>query len=230
MSTFLELCQKLKSESGLSGTGPANVAGQTGMDKRLVEWVRDAHEEICGERAWPFLWRRVSKTLNPAQVEVDPAVDWALADMGKVVRDQVWLTSVSPKAKVVWEEFYTVEQALADAPAARPSRFSRRPDDKLVFYPAADQAYTVRLDYFVDQFALADNTSVPLLPDGFHDMLVWKALQYYGFHNGDPEALQRGQVQYGILHAQLLQKYGLLPTIENRPLDEELVTPSNVLA
>ena len=44
--TYLELCQTLRREAGVSGVGPASVVDQSGEYLRLVEWIKAAWTEI----------------------------------------------------------------------------------------------------------------------------------------------------------------------------------------
>ena len=56
MSTYLQLCQKLRQECEVGGTGPSAVTGQTGELARLVTWIADAYTELQQEYDW--LWLR----------------------------------------------------------------------------------------------------------------------------------------------------------------------------
>ena len=37
---FLELAKRTSKECGISGEGPSSVAGQSGMNAKVVNWVR----------------------------------------------------------------------------------------------------------------------------------------------------------------------------------------------
>ena len=43
---FLSLCQRLRSEARIPGTGPSSVTGQTGELAKIVEWITTAYEDI----------------------------------------------------------------------------------------------------------------------------------------------------------------------------------------
>src|SRR3972149_9074278 len=56
MSTFLELCAKLRQEVSGSGTGPETVIGQSGESKRIVDWIATADEEVQRKHDdWKFM-------------------------------------------------------------------------------------------------------------------------------------------------------------------------------
>ena len=55
--TFLELCQTVRQEVGLSGTGPTTVVSQEGQLKVVVDFVIEADHQVQGLWSdWNFLW------------------------------------------------------------------------------------------------------------------------------------------------------------------------------
>ena len=48
--TFLELCRRLAREVDASGSGPSAVTGQTGENRRIVDWVASAWQDIQLQR------------------------------------------------------------------------------------------------------------------------------------------------------------------------------------
>ena len=56
MSTYLQLCVKLRQEVLAAGTGPSAVTGQVGEYKRIVDWIAQADEEVQQEQDhWNFM-------------------------------------------------------------------------------------------------------------------------------------------------------------------------------
>ena len=55
MSTYLEICKRVRQEAGIAGTGPASVLNQTGEYKRVVDWVASAWEDLQNKRS-DWLW------------------------------------------------------------------------------------------------------------------------------------------------------------------------------
>ncbi len=43
---FLSLCQRLRSEARIPGTGPSSVTGQTGELAKIVEWITTAYAVV----------------------------------------------------------------------------------------------------------------------------------------------------------------------------------------
>ncbi len=77
---FLEIAKRVRQECGLSGDGPVNVAGQTGIYAKVVAWVQSAHEAIQRQSdAWNFDWAEHSQALTDGVESYAPASDWGLA-------------------------------------------------------------------------------------------------------------------------------------------------------
>ena len=54
--TFLDLCQRLAAECGVSGSGPSSVLTQTGESARLVNWIASRWVTIQRKHPdWHFL-------------------------------------------------------------------------------------------------------------------------------------------------------------------------------
>ena len=78
---FLSLCQRLRQECGVDGTGPVSVTGQTGEQKRLVDWIVQAWVEIQEERPdWLFLRKDFSFDTVASQQSYDVETDILLTD------------------------------------------------------------------------------------------------------------------------------------------------------
>ena len=85
---FLSLCQRLRQEAGLTGTGPVSVLGQSGEMKRIVDWATAAYEEIQNLHAtWRFLktdftFQTIYNTQDytPTAVGLDDLATWTKGD------------------------------------------------------------------------------------------------------------------------------------------------------
>ena len=63
--TFLELCQTVRQEVGVSGTGPTTVLNQEGQLKVIIDFVADSDFQIqILWEDWEFLWAQYSSTLS----------------------------------------------------------------------------------------------------------------------------------------------------------------------
>ena len=68
--TFLELCQTVRQEVGVSGTGPTTVLSQEGQLKVIVDFVAASDFEIqVLWEDWDYLWAQYSSTLSTSVKE-----------------------------------------------------------------------------------------------------------------------------------------------------------------
>lgn len=216
--TYLELCQSLRTEAGLSGTGPATVVGQTGMYGKLVEWIQEAYAEILDMYPWSFLWTRVTPTLTATQT-VYAGADFtpAITDLGKVFAGRMFDITTTSRPAVLFRDWNLLDRASTDGAVGPPRYFTRRPDDSLQFYPEPDDTYEVQIDYQKIAPVLAANADEPLIPDAtLHKIIVWKALEYYGQHNEDMTSAQFAARQFNNLLSRMVDRYA--PVIQTSPV------------
>lgn len=217
-TTFLDLCQLLRAESGTQGTGPATVVSQTGIYGRFVEWTQQAYQEILRMHPWRFLWvQDTSATVNGQSVYTSFA---GVSNLGRIWRHKFFETSDGNRRL----EFMPFDK-LDELPTAsgRPSYFSRRPDDAIVLYPTPDDAYTLKLDYQQDGHVLTANTDEPLIPDVWlRDIIMYRALQHYAIWNEDASTKALADSGFFMRLGELHAKYG--PQLVTRPiaLDQEV--------
>ena len=106
--TFLELCQRMRQECGISGTGPSTVVSQTGNLKRIVDWVNTAWIDIqTTHQDWD--WMRASASFptvaSQAMYELGTGtgtVGVSVATFGRWDRDTFrnYVTSVGTNSEV----------------------------------------------------------------------------------------------------------------------------------
>lgn len=219
--TFLELCQAVRAEAGIQGSGPSTVVGQTGMYGRIVDWVGEAYAEILKMHPWSFLWTRVTPELTSAQAAYTGAdFDPAITDLGRIYSGSMKDLTTTNTPKIYFRDWSILDaQAAASGP---PRYFTRRPDDAIIFYPTPDAVYEVQFDYLKDGHTLVDNTDTPLIPDAtLHKIIVYKALDYYGMYDENQTASLHGGRQFNMMLGQMHAKYGRQLQTAAIALDQE---------
>lgn len=197
---YLQLAQRLHLECGLSGSGPQSIANQTGVNAKLVSWVRQAWEELQTEREdWRWAWRQAALTLTPGQASYDlPAL---VPDYGVIVRDAL---------TVMWPgDAYNVSEGIhADYPSfartyergapaqGRPIIFTVAPDRSLRLAPTPDVAYDLAFEYFASPQVLATGTDIPILPAQYQMAIVYRAVMLYAAHDDHPQLFQDAALNY----------------------------------
>ncbi|MFW6021644.1 MAG: hypothetical protein ACOCPR_06130 [Guyparkeria sp.] len=182
--TFLELCQELVRIGGISGNGPVTTSGQTGEYRRVVMFIRQAHEEICNQHFdWDFLWDQVVDT---AEEEVVSAPDGlGIWDAERLFLDGEQLNAVD-----------YADYVPETRDPARPHEAVIRPDGALQLVPEPDQAYPIRFDYFKACPALTDDDDVPVIPARFQRAIIGRALMLLGNYEFAEDLMKQGQEMY----------------------------------
>lgn len=101
---FLQLCNRLRLECGVSGADLTSVASQTGEPGRLVAWVNSAWLDIQNTRT-DWQWMRTTATFptatgqptyTPTQIGLTDFGSWARETFRNYVNPVVTLTIASP--------------------------------------------------------------------------------------------------------------------------------------
>ena len=225
---FLQLCQRVRQETGIAGTGPTTVVGQTGELKRVVEWTANAARDIqARHNTWKFLRRgftvdTVANTqfylptdctdeLNAVAITAAGFANWKeqtfrryLKSAGVATEQFIW--------PMHWEAFRDYWM-LRTLPASFPMSFGIRPRDQaLGFGPIPDAVYTVHGDYVAVATDLAADADVPLLPTRFEMAIVWLAVRSFAGYQEAGGLFQYAQGNYDEINGRL--EIDQLPGIE----------------
>lgn len=199
--TFLELCQTLRREAGVSGTGPTAVTGQTGEYLRLVNWIIQAWKEIQLLRSdWRFMWARGSFNTSAGNADYTQGAigisadrfdlgSFVLTDGAGVKRRLIHLPYQTWK---LWYDTATLTNNV-------PTHVTDMPDESIRLTVPPDAIYPVSFDYYRQPQALAANDDTPLMPARFHLLIVYKAMMYYAGYESAPEVLQDAMLRWNPL-------------------------------
>ncbi len=218
MSTYLQLCQKLRQETSDSGTGPSAVTGNTGELNRIVGWVADAYTELQQDRE-DWLWMRKSFTVptvastgsyaynatslvdTVSAVAITRFARWyPLAFKAYLQSDGVG--SEYPLIWLEWERFRRIYR-YGTQTDGQPAHVSVDPTQAFVLGPKPSAVYVVSGDYQIGPQTLAANGDTPEMPSRFHYLIVYEAMSKYGGNRVAPEAMLRAVSEGGRLRAGL---------------------------
>jgi hypothetical protein len=208
--TFLEICQRLRLEAGISGSGPITVINQVGELEKVVKWVLSAYESVQNKYAtWKFLQTSFSfptiidtQAYTPASVSLDELATWKFDKENDLtiyssVSDEQYLTYVP------WDDFQGAYMfGSARTESERPSVVTIKPDNSMLLWPIPNEIYTVTGEYFKKAQAMTENTDTPIIPSQHHMIIVWRALMYYGAFAAATEKYAHGQNE----HRKILRK------------------------
>jgi hypothetical protein len=206
-STFLDLCQRLASECGVSGSGPSAVTGQTGESARLVNWIASSWLSIQRRHAdWSFLLVSpgVSFVTVAGQVYYTPTQTGVTAGVvGQWKRNtfRCYNTTAGTPSEIFlnyvdYDYFRDVYQlGNLRTSQVQPTVVTITPEFSVgIQTPAA--GYTITGDYFTVPIALEDDGDIPTIPSQFIMSIVYKAMMDFASYESAPEVFQRGQMGY----------------------------------
>jgi hypothetical protein len=190
--TLLELCNRVRQESGVSGPEILTVTGQQGIIAKIVAWVKQADTDITGmRRDWNFLWRTADATLVADQ-QLYSYADLGLFNVDKMLSLQMGTKLLKP---VNWQDFKLYGYST-DGKKGQPQGYTFRPDGLIAFYPTPDQVYVATAEYAHTVEPLLIGDDEPLIPAKYHDVIVQKALMYYASHEEDNSLYQVASQRY----------------------------------
>lgn len=201
MSTYLQLCQKMIRDLGLSNT-ITTVSGQSGMSRKVVDWIADADEQIQALWAdWQFLWSQYSTTTIAGTQEYAKPLDFGVWDLDSFYLDY----NISNYQHLGYIDYIAWRQAYRQNPADndKPSLFTLTPAHNIYLEPTPDAVYTLTADYWAAPTRLSDNTDTSAIPDRFERIIIAKAKIFYAEHDEFPTVYELASREYADLLKQL---------------------------
>ncbi len=222
MATFIQLCQRVRQEAGITGSGPVTVLSQSGEYRRVVDWVAAAWEDIqIAEPDWRWMSGEFSFLTTPGQGTYT-ATQAGIAsrfDSWRLNSIRMGLTPPNDQiklAQISFDEYRAVYQT-GPQPLGRPVAVSETMDMKLALGNTPDAAYTVVGEYKKAPQTLALDADVPEMPSQFHTAIVYRALMMYGRYENAAEVFQDAQSNYSRIMT-LLRQHQLPMFGEAEPL------------
>jgi hypothetical protein len=209
--TFLEMCQMVASDCGISGS-IASVVGRVGDHGRVVSWVNRAWFEIQRSNTnWD--WMRYDFTFNtvasdgeytPAEANTTDFSKWH-TDTFRIFKTA---TGVSDEQFLPYTDYKSFRDTYlyGTQTPSRPSVAAIRPrGSNLLLGVLPDGIYTVTGEYQRKPVYMAANTDVPAMPDEYHLGIVHKAKIKYAMFANAPEVLAQAQDDYDYVMADLTE-------------------------
>ena len=189
---FLQLAVRTYEECGLVNNPPTSVLNQTGMAKKVVQWVLTAAEEVSDEQPdWKFNYSTTSQVLSSGVGEYDPVATWSInpkrfdQQIGSayVYKTATGLSSRQWLYYLDWEVFQGLN--IPEVEGTAPIYWTVRPDGFVVYHPSPNSGdWTVVHRYSSDETAMAANTDEPGIPAKYQMAIVWRAVMLYCGNDG----------------------------------------------
>lgn len=217
MSTYLELCQKARREARIGGSGPTTVTGQSGQLEDIVEWVKDAYKDIqlrhIGKGGWRWMRRTFTLTTTAddgTYASTDSAVvdaadssainleSWDIKSRTDMPQCYLQTDGVGGEYRLTYLDWDSFKQLyrFGTQTSNAPHHISIDPQNNLVLGPAPDGVYIITGDYHQSPQELTVDASTPDMPARFHDLIVWYAIEKYGFSELADEIIAKAK-RYG---------------------------------
>lgn len=220
MSTYLQLCQKMRQNCRDAGTGPSTVVSQTGLLKNVVDWIADAWNDI---QTQSLNWRWMTSQFTVNTVASDDTYLYSDCTDSRasavITRFAAWrfnqsvplcyLTSggVSGQYRLIpmpWEDFKDIYKfGSQQSNTGMPIHITINEHDEILLGPNPDAVYTVTGEYQRGPLTLSANADEPDMPSRFHDLIVYRAIEKYAANYVKQEQYSRALVEGGRLMSAL---------------------------
>lgn len=216
---YVELVDALRREGGVSGVPGGKITTLQGSlpaeIERIKYWIRDAWRDIQTEQTnWRFLFREAAhpipqytSVIYPPEFEARTVAEWdpCTARIGPVGHGR------HRSHPLIVENYRDMRDWMQTHPGHRamPCRLSIHPRTEAIHLsPIADKEYEFFYDYWRVPQDLDEDNEEPIMPDRFHMLIVWRAIERYGSYQVAPDVLQRaerygGQLMSALMHDQL---------------------------
>ena len=208
MTTYLKLCQRLRSEADVPGTGPTTVIGQTGELLKLIQWLDAAYEDVQNYHPnWTFLEDSISFSTVVGQSVYTPT-EAGVTDILTLRYDDLRIYSLVGDEQFLfyepWDEFRPEYQfASRRTQTGKPTIVTMKPNKSVELWPLPDQIYTFDGQYYKKPDIMTADDDEPIMPSNFHLVIVWRALMLYGASEGAPDVYAHGKTEYSKLMRKL---------------------------
>jgi len=220
VASFLSLVNRTRRECGISSSDLPTLQGVLSLEnRRFVDWVKWAWVDLQIVRP-NWQWMRKTTVFPTALGQANYTLAQAgAADLGEWITDtfRSYLTTTGAVGEQTMEWFdYPRFRDMYQFSSMRtttgfPLWFTTNPDHSLAIWPLPADAYTIEGQYYRAPVELSADLDDPVtggLPERFNAIIVFKAMQSYGFFAAAPEVEMRGQTQERKLMQQL-ETWGL---------------------
>jgi len=180
MSTYLEICQSVRAQAGIAGSGPSNVQNQVGIYANVVRWVDEAYNEIQTLHPnWNFLYSQRTLTF-PSGFNSYPVL--LSEGLREIANDSyVWQFQLGRKTRLEylpWHIYKNADRFLEDETGS-PEVITADPSGNLVIWPTPDEDYQITFEGFIVPDVMDISSDIPIIPAQYHDLIKLKALMKY---------------------------------------------------
>lgn len=212
---FIQLCQRVYAEGGLSGDITSTV-NQTGESHRVVGWVSSAYQEVLNDQglSWTFLRKEATVQLTQgvgeysfSDLNLAEGVQWDTRTMRVAVNpnlsDETFLQHMGfQQFRDYW--LFSSRRTVTSRPLNAAVDLSTHL--RIAPLPAGD--YWLSFQYLINPEKLINNEDTLVIPDRFQMIVVWRAVRHYGMFEAAPEVVARADMALKEITLQLEMDQG----------------------
>jgi hypothetical protein len=213
---FLTLVQKSMERAGVRSSLPTTLVGAVDITATFVMYVQDSWRELQEESTNWWFRQKLDQTLAVTQSTDEYAMPSGLETINYRT---VSLYTTAKTDEAVLSTFryedWRMSKDTRSATESRPTHIIERPDGVIQLWPVPDQAYTLRYDgvWDIDELTLdADEPGTTitggsvLLPERYHNILVYDACIRYFAHHENEEGVREVQSKFLAQRKRLMEK------------------------
>lgn len=200
--TYLELVRDLARQTGTMGNadpidGTISTLQSPDNDYLidLISWIDWAWNSLQLEQDWYFMMKQGQVTTTASQSEVD--VSSQVPDFRRLVPytrpyNRRWIRVGGRDPIFIWRpEMWEGHATLWGDRNGRPRKASINFDNKLDLWPTPDDTYTITFKYLQEPQVLSQDDDEPILPERYHRIIVYRAMQEYAGYDETETQFQR---------------------------------------
>ena len=210
--TFVELCDMVRREGGISGQPITTLAGNLPAETaRIKNWVKDAWADIqTMQTQWMFMFYESSFTIpqyasviQPDEFAAGVVAEW---DPYSVRISRKYETKSRSQPMMIQNyALFKDHEGIDPTRRGMPSVIAIHPrTEALHLAPAADDEYELYFDFYRTPQILDTDDEEPVMPSRFHALIAWEALVRYGGYEVAPDVVTRAQTHAHRLMAALM--------------------------
>jgi hypothetical protein len=212
MANFVEIVRAARLITGMQGTGPSTVETAQGIEEVLVRFVRDAYMDIQSLRDnFDFLENSRSFFTAVGTTLYTPATIFLTAtpNFKSYKKGSIYITrSDGIKEYLKYVEPQVLEaRYLNNTVQATPSEYTIDPaTNGLILQRIPNAIYTVSFRYYERPEILLSSTQIPKMPQAFHNLIVYKAVEKMAIYLNNPGLYQSYSVEAARMVGQLMRQ------------------------
>lgn len=201
---FSELAKQTRLRVGMQGSGPDALSEAVGPESLIVQCVVDSYLDLQNYRE-DWKWLRATTDFNIGTV----TETYTLGNIfGLTYRFKKWntdnfyfLNSTGDYERLYYKEYYDfLRDHINDDTPSKPRYFTVVPEDSSLLFTPVDDIYSVKAPYQKAPQTLSGAGDIPELPEHYHRLIIYGAIEKFSVSIGSPELYQK----YSMDHTNLL--------------------------